>query len=52
MDVAEREAQLRSSMDKSMNRLVRTGVKQLEDVDENTTVESEDAELVARECYE
>ena len=52
MDVAEREAQLRSSMDKSMNRLVRTGVKQLEDVDENTRVESEDADLVARECYE
>ena len=50
MDVAEREAQLRSSMDKSMNRLVRTGAHQLADVDENTRVESADEDLVARAC--
>ena len=45
MDVAEREAQLRGSMDKSMNRLVRTGVHQLADIDENTRVQSEDEDL-------
>jgi hypothetical protein len=51
MDVAEREAQLRGSIDATMNnRLVRTGAIQLADVDENTRVESADEDLVARAC--
>ena len=51
MDAAEREAQLRESVDATMaGRLVRTGVHQLADVDENTRVESADEDLVARAC--
>lgn len=48
MDADEREAQLRESMDKTANRLVRTGFHQLVDVDENTRVQSADEDLVAQ----
>ena len=47
MDAEERERVLRGSMERSSgNRMIRTGIKQLEDVDENTRVTSEDADLV------
>ena len=45
-DIAAREAQLRGSMDKTMNRLHRVGGFKGDDVDENTLVTSEDADLM------
>ena len=44
-DIADREEQLRGSMAKSMNRLHRVGGFKGADVDENTLVTTEDADL-------
>ena len=44
-DIADREAQLRGSMDKTLDRAHRVGGFQGADVDENTLVETEDADL-------
>jgi len=46
-DIADREDQLRSSVDKTMNRLHRVGGFKGADVDENTLVQSEDKDLEA-----
>lgn len=45
MDIADREAQLQSSMGKTMNRLKRVGGFKGVDVDENTEVVTEDDDL-------
>ena len=47
-DIADREAMLRGSMDKTMNRLHRVGGFKGADVDENTLVDSNDEDLVAQ----